>query len=179
MLFPLPPAPQTPPRVVITGAGLITALGVGWRANAEGFRQGRTAFRPVTLFDVSRQRAKTAAEVDLPAELPPSRLPASFARRADRPTRMLLLAADEAWRQAGWSPQPGLPVVLGTTSGGMSLGEEYFRGARRNPPARWRQPTRASQYQAHVQARFLGEALGLIHCDFFTRYCFRLTISLA
>lgn len=146
--------------MVITGVGIVTALGLGWRANADGFRHGRTAFRPVTLFDVSRQRTKTAAEIDLPAELPPSRLPVALARRADRPTRMLLLSAYEAWSQAGWTPEDGLPVVLGTTSGGMSLGEDYFRGSLRTPLARRGQPTRASQYQAQVQARFLGEALG-------------------
>jgi 3-oxoacyl-[acyl-carrier-protein] synthase II len=36
----------------------VTALGLGWKKNAEGFRAGKTAFRPVTLFDVSRQRVK-------------------------------------------------------------------------------------------------------------------------
>ena len=160
MLFPARQSSLTPPRVVITGAGIVTALGSGWRTNGQGFRLGRTAFRPVTLFDVSRHRAKTAAEIDLPAELPPSRLPASLARRADRPTRMLLLAAHEAWSQAQWSPQAGLPVVLGTTSGGMSLGEDYLRGTLQTPPARRRQPTRALQYQSQIQARFVGESFG-------------------
>jgi hypothetical protein len=51
---------------VITGAGIVTALGMGWKPNAEGFRAGRRAFRPVSQFDVSRQRVKIAAEVDLP-----------------------------------------------------------------------------------------------------------------
>src|SRR5690348_15401022 len=84
MLFPTTSPLQTPPRVVITGAGIITALGPGWKPNAEGFRTGRTAFRPVTLFDVSRQRAKRAAEVDLPAALRPTRLNAKQIARLDR-----------------------------------------------------------------------------------------------
>jgi len=82
MLFPAPSPPSLPPRVVVTGAGIVTALGLGWKPSAEGFRARRTAFRPVTLFDVSRQRVKVAAETDLPAALPASRLSARQARPA-------------------------------------------------------------------------------------------------
>ncbi|MEO6184318.1 MAG: beta-ketoacyl-[acyl-carrier-protein] synthase family protein, partial [Verrucomicrobiota bacterium] len=69
MLFPPNNQADAVNRVVITGAGVITAFGAGWKNNAEGFRLGKTAFRPVTLFDVSRQRVKIAAEVTLP-EMP-------------------------------------------------------------------------------------------------------------
>ena len=86
MLFPPPQPPASPHRVVITGAGIVTALGAGWRCNADGFRVGRQAFRPVTLFDVSRQRSKIAAEVDLPATLPPTRLTTRKLKRLDRAT---------------------------------------------------------------------------------------------
>src|SRR6266404_313342 len=99
MLFPAASPPSSPPRVVITGAGIFTALGIGWKPNAEGFRYGKAAFRPVSLFDVSRQRAKTAAESDLPANLPPTRLSSRQLVRLDRADKMLLLAASEAWQQ--------------------------------------------------------------------------------
>ena len=124
VLFPPTNSVKKPPRVVITGAGIVTALGIGWKPNAEGFRTGRTAFRPVTLFDVSRQRVKLAAAVDLPEALPHTRLTKKLAGRLDRAAKMLLLAAHEAWTQAGWNPGADFPVVLGTTSGGMSLGED-------------------------------------------------------
>lgn len=156
-LYPLNPLPQTPPRVVVTGAGIATALGIGWRANAEGFRAGRTAFRPVTLFDVSRQRAKLAAEVDLPPDLPPTRLSRKMTSRLDRAARMLLVATNEAWAQAGWTDGEGVPLVLGTTSGGMPLGEEYYRQAVGKPHRHRQQPTRALHYLAHSQARLLME----------------------
>jgi hypothetical protein len=116
-------------RVVVTGAGIVTALGAGWKINAEGFRAGRAAFRPVTLFDVSRQRSKIAAEMDLPAELPATKLSPNTIRRLNRASKMLLLAAHEAWSQAGWEAAENLPVVLGTTSGEMSLGEKYLQQA--------------------------------------------------
>jgi 3-oxoacyl-[acyl-carrier-protein] synthase II len=154
------PTPHPPPRVVVTGAGIASALGVGWRQNADGFRAGRTAFHPVSLFDVSRQRVKTAAEMALPAVLPTTRLTARQVARLDRAGAMLLLAGHEAWVQSGWGPADQLPLVLGTTAGGMSLGEAYFRSAVHQPCRHRHQPTRALQYQAQTQARTLAEALG-------------------
>jgi len=137
----------------------------------------------VSLFDVSRQRAKTAAEVDLPDALPPTGLGRRQVGRLDRAGKMLLLAANEAWRQAGWksADEPGraglpvspaaqqrrptgqtndVPLVLGTTAGGMSLGEDYFRQAVQSPVRHHRQPTRAIHYQPQVQARMVLDALG-------------------
>jgi 3-oxoacyl-[acyl-carrier-protein] synthase II len=146
--------------VVITGAGIVTALGLGWKPNAEGFRAGRPAFRPVSLFDVSRQRVKTAAEVDLPDALPPTGLSRRQSARLDRAGKMLLLAANEAWQQAGWKSVGNPPLILGTTAGGMSLGEDYFRQAVQSPGRHRRQPTRAIHYQPQVQARMVLDALG-------------------
>ena len=161
MLFPATSAPRGPSRVVITGAGIFTALGQGWKPNAEGFRAGRTAFRPVSLFDVSRQRVKVAAEAALPAALPATRLAARQAARMDRPGAMLLWAAAEAWQQAGWEAADNLPLVLGTTSGGMTLGEDYFRQAVQCPARHRQQATRALHYQSQVQARLVLDALGI------------------
>ncbi len=172
---PLSPAPSAskfvPNRVVVTGAGIVTALGLGWRINAEGFRAGRTAFRPVTLFDVSRQRAKIAAEIDLPANLPLTKLSKNTPPRLNRAALMLLHAAHEAWMQAGWEKeqtsnlQPPtsnlqLPVVLGTTSGEMSLGEEYLKQASRTPRSQRRQAARVVHYQIQQQGLDLCNAFG-------------------
>src|SRR5262249_41884984 len=104
-------------------------MGYGWRDNAEGFREGRVALRPVSLFDVSRQRAKMAGEVDLPPHQLHTQLPPREEARLDRAAKVLLYAAQEAWVQAGWEPSDNLPVVLGTTSGGMTLGQELYRQA--------------------------------------------------
>ena len=76
MLFPAPKNSHgtSAARVVVTGVGIVTALGAGWKANAAGFRAGRAAIRPVRLFDVARQRSGIAAEIDLTDDLPPTRL---------------------------------------------------------------------------------------------------------
>ena len=124
-----------------------------------GFRAGRTAFRPVSLFDVSRQRAKSAAEADLPETLPRTSLDRRRLERLDRAGKMLLLAAREAWEQAGWEPTENSPMVLGTTAGGMMLGEDYFRRARTQSGSRRGQAFRAACYQPQVQARLVMEAM--------------------
>lgn len=160
MLFPPPKLPQ-PRRIVVTGAGIITAFGAGWKINAEGFRSGRTAFRPVTLFDVSRQRCKIAAEIDLPADLPPNRLSRGDLRRLRRASRLLLLAGAEAWNQSGWTPDGRLPLVLGTTSGEMCLGQEYLRQALQTPLDFKRQAERVTHYLVQQQGINLANALGV------------------
>lgn len=168
MLFPLTRSSAPLPRVVITGAGVITALGQGWKANVEGFRTGRRAFRPVSLFDVSRQRVKMAAEVDLPdsatKSLQATRLTTRQIDRLDRAAKMLVLAAQEAWQQAGWQSNgnsaENIPLALGTTAGGMLLGEVYYQQATQHPSQIRQQATRSVLYQPQVQARMVYDALG-------------------
>ena len=159
MLFPFA-ASTTQPRIVITGAGIVTALGFGWNPNAEGFRAGKTAMRPITLFDVSRQRVKTAAQVDVPESLPATKLSSRQLHRMDRASKLLILAALEAWKQSGWEASENLPLVLGTTSGGMGLGEAYYRQAIHAPKRDVGQAERVNGYQAQRQALDVADALG-------------------
>ncbi len=99
-----------------------------------------------------------AAQVPLNGHLPETKLSARQTPRLDRASKLLLLAAHEAWRQSGWEPSENLPLVLGTTSGGMSLGEAYYRQANGQPHTRRHQAARVSHYQAQRQAVDLAEA---------------------
>jgi 3-oxoacyl-[acyl-carrier-protein] synthase II len=153
-------------RVVVTGAGVITSMGEGWRANADGFRDGRLAFREVTLFDTTRQRVSRAGEVALPDGLPATPRPVPERRRLDRATRLLLSAATEAWDQAGWQAgldaeaRGRLALVLGTSAGAMALGEAYFRQSLTDPSARAGQVRRVNDYQMQRQGVQVAAALG-------------------
>src|SRR5436190_19071767 len=105
-------------RVVITGAGIITSMGIGWRANADGFRVGRSALREITVFDASRQRVQRAGEVVFDQPLPETRLTKRQLARLDRASRLLLYAGAEALRHSRWDPSDledaPMPLCLGT-----------------------------------------------------------------
>ena len=111
--------------MVITGAGIVTSMGLGMAENAAGFREGRTAFREVDLFDVSQQRTKSAGQAILP-DKPPG-VGARVWSRMDRGTRFALVAAREALDEAGVSG--AMPVVIGTSAGAMPIGEDFYRHA--------------------------------------------------
>lgn len=126
-------------RIVITGVGSINALGIGADAFAAALRQGRSGLGPLSVIDPAGFRAAVAAQVtslnggDL--------LPPALARRASRSSLLALHAAREACSQAGLSARDGLEagLILGTTTGGMSAGEENYRAPARQTgrAARW------------------------------------------
>jgi len=151
---------QPPRRVVVTAAGLVTAHGCGWTVNAEAFRSGAVSLRPVTLFDVSRQRVHTAGEVQLPANLPSNFLCPRDLARMERGARLLIHAAHETLAASGKSWQD-LPCVLGTSAGGMALGEAFYKQATQLSGGSAGQATRAIYYQSQQQVAVMQRALGL------------------
>lgn len=157
------PAPSTH-RVVITGAGLITSMGTGWRVNADGFREGRSALREITLFDASRQRVQQAGEVVFDQPLPASGLSARQVARMDRASKLLLYAGVEAVKQSGWTPEmlstEAIPLCLGTSAGAMAVGETYFKSKTQQPGRTSTLAEKVILYQPHTQAQFLMDGLG-------------------
>ena len=119
----MPASPETPPRrVAITALGVVSPLGQGLDETADALRAGRDGVRAVTTFDVSRTRSKTAGQV---GEFQISDFRFQIEKRLHPASRMLIAAAREAQGQdGGFVPEL---FVVGTTSGGMSCGEHYFR----------------------------------------------------
>ena len=150
-------------RVVISGVGIVTPLGCGWIENSNGFRDGINALSPVTLFDVTKQKAKIAGQVSLPKSLPETRLTLSQKTRIDRAGGMLLLAGSEAFHASVWNfaeMDRVIPFCLGTSAGSMELGEEYYRVAMEGKTRR-KQAERITGYQTHRQGMQLCEAFGI------------------
>src|ERR671931_1617698 len=50
-------------RVVVTGIGLVSSLGIGTDANWEALCAGRSGIGPITRFDASQFSARIAGEV--------------------------------------------------------------------------------------------------------------------
>ena len=146
--------------VVVTGVGIISSLGNGWRANADGFRDGRVALREVSLFDTSQQRVHVAGEVDLSAELPENVLSKKDRGRMERGSALLMHAAAEALKASGIGFGATLPMVLGTSAGAMAHGERFFRHAKETG-SKVRQSTLAYQYLVSSQVALVARAFAL------------------
>jgi 3-oxoacyl-[acyl-carrier-protein] synthase II len=107
-------------RVAITAMGIVSPLGAGLLENAAALREGRDCVSEVTAFDTTKCRSKTAGQVtSLPA-------PASKKEtRLHRASHMMIHAVREMLRgDSAFVPDA---MVIGTTSGGMSFGEEFYR----------------------------------------------------
>lgn len=161
MAYP-PPASTSPQTVVITGAGIITPMGLDLPENANGFRTGKSAFSPITLFDASRQRVQTAGQVNLP-DSPPPHIPRRAWQRMDRGTRLALIAAQETLAMAGISRThlSHIPQIIGTSAAAMPIGENYFKSATSGNPPHHAQLQRVETYQAQRQLTDLAKHLHL------------------
>ena len=89
-----------PRRVVVTGMGMLSALGTDVPSTWEGLIAGRSGIRPIEAFDPSRITSRIAGEVhgfDASGVLDRKDL-----RRTDRYIQFALVAAREALDQAGF-----------------------------------------------------------------------------
>ena len=109
-------------RIVITGLGAVTPIGNDVPSFWAAAIAGRSGTGPITAYDASGQEVRIAAEVkDFD---PVALLDSKITKRTDRFVQLILVAADEAVRDAGLTFDPNalnrhVGVIVGTGIGGI------------------------------------------------------------
>jgi len=115
-------------RVVITGMGLVTALGHTVEATWQGLRQGRSGIGPISTFDASEYAVRFAGEVRNFDAGP--YLSRKEVRRSDPVTHLAIAASRQALAHARLSVTeqlaPDVGVAIGSGIGGLHTLHEQF-----------------------------------------------------
>jgi 3-oxoacyl-[acyl-carrier-protein] synthase II len=119
-------------RVVVTGIGVVTPLGIGLEAFWNGVLSERVAVAPITRFETEGYRSRIAAQID-------DFEPRDFVARkrlhwTDRFSQFSIAASRLALDDAGYRPNGAsseVGVYLGSALGGLAFADEQhdvFRG---------------------------------------------------
>jgi 3-oxoacyl-[acyl-carrier-protein] synthase II len=115
-------------RVVVTGIGAITPIGITGSTMWEGVRAERSAVRSLTRFDPSIFRSHNAAEVN--DFVPTDHLEAKRAKRLDRFGQFSVVAArqalDDAHIDLATEDRDRIGSMMGTALGGVGYAEEQL-----------------------------------------------------
>jgi 3-oxoacyl-[acyl-carrier-protein] synthase II len=121
-------------RVVITGMGVITAVGCDLESFWQALLEGRSGVGPITQFDASKLPCRIAGEVT--AFDPEEYMPAKEARRMSRVSQMGMAASMAAVADSGLPvpfPDPeAVGVYVGTAVGGLDRLDEGIQNFRSN-----------------------------------------------
>jgi len=152
------------PRVVVTGIGLVTCLGMDISHFWNDLLAGRSGIRRITRFDASEMPCQIAAEV--PDFDPSDFMPTKEARRMSRSSQFAQAAAELAMQDAeltdAWDNPERAGVYFGTAIGGWDRAYEGLESLRVNGMARtnpfFLPSTLPNMPSFHVTQRF--KALG-------------------
>lgn len=117
-------------RVVITGMGMVTPLGVGVERNWASLTAGKSGISKITRFDVSDISSQIAGLVPYASEgveggfNPDDALPPKEQKKVDTFILYGIMAADEAVADSGWKPANDYEfertgVMIGSGIGGL------------------------------------------------------------
>ena len=117
-------------RVVVTGIGAVTPIGITGHDLWEGVRGERSAVRSLTRFDPSIFRSHNAAEVN--DFVPSDHLEAKRAKRLDRFGHFSVVAAKQALEDAGIDlaseDRDRIGSMMGSALGGVAFAEDQLGG---------------------------------------------------
>jgi 3-oxoacyl-[acyl-carrier-protein] synthase II len=127
-------------RVVITGTGLVTPVGLDVQESWAGLLEGRSGAGPVTQFDASQFPVRFACEVrDFDPALYIDR---KEVKRTDRFAQLAVAASVQAMREAGLDGSPDavdrerFGVIVGSGIGGIHTFEEQHAKLLERGPGR-------------------------------------------
>ncbi|MFC1731115.1 beta-ketoacyl-ACP synthase II [candidate division KSB1 bacterium] len=123
-------------RIVVTGLGAVTPIGIGVKNFIDGLKVGRNGIAKITHFDVTDFRSKLAAEVkDFRAE---EWIEKKSANRMDRFTQFAIVASAMAFEDAGLErvsfDNNRAGVIIGSGIGGSKTIEEGYSLLQENGP---------------------------------------------
>jgi len=125
-------------RVVITGMGAITPIGLGTEAFWQGIKQGQIGFGPITRFDTEGYKCKIAAEVKDFA--PQNYMDAKAARRMEAFSQYAVAATKEAMEDSGLDMAKEDPyrtgVAIGSGIGSLQAIEREHKKLLEKGPSR-------------------------------------------
>jgi 3-oxoacyl-[acyl-carrier-protein] synthase II len=125
-------------RVVVTGIGMMTPLGLDRESSWQGLLEGRSGAAPITLFDPSRLDVKIACEVK--GFDPLNYIDRKEVRRNDRFVQFALAVAQEALEHSGIQSDAHDPdrigVCIASGVGGMTTLEEQMKVLLEKGPGR-------------------------------------------
>jgi len=123
-------------RVVITGVGLVSPLGIGTQETWAGLLAGRSGAGPITLFDASQHSTRLACEVK---GFDPLRwVEKKDVKKMDRFIQFAVAASDLATRDAGLEIGPAIAervgVYIGSGIGGFATIEREHEALLKGGP---------------------------------------------
>ena len=128
-------------RVVITGLGAVTPLGLDLQTTWQNLTAGKSGVAEIQGFDASDQTSRIAGEVR--GFDPESIVPKKNLRRYDRYSLLALAASAEAWSDAGLEVEtpyerPRMGCILGVGMGGLQTLEDNHSALREGGPRKVR-----------------------------------------
>jgi len=125
-------------RVVVTGIGLVTGLGIGTQPTWQALLEGRSSVGDITLFDASQFSTRFAAEVK--GFEPTNWVEKKEVKKMDRFIQFAVAAADIAMEDARYQIAPGTHdmtgVYIGSGIGGFATIEREHETLLKHGPRR-------------------------------------------
>ncbi len=129
---------DSPRRVVVTGVGLVSPIGVGTTVTWEGLLEGRSGVGPITRFDASDYPSRIAGEV---SDFDPLKyIEKKDLKKGDRFIHLALAAAEGAMEDSGLQIDEAnatrVGVIIGSGIGGLPLIERTHKRLVEKGPGR-------------------------------------------